>query len=182
MGQYYKAVSLDTKQSVSPFGAKLMEHSWVPNSFMLYVQQLLAPGNSWHKTRIVWTGDYSDKELFTGDPDRNLYDLASDEFTDLSETPAIDGPQTKYIVNHTKNVYLDLSEVPDCGDRHEQGWKDGWKIHPLSILTSSGNGRGGGDYKDDDDDNVGSWAGDVISCEYEEPVGMEKFTRFFIVD
>lgn len=176
MGQYYKAVSLDTKQFVPPFGAKLMEHSWIDNSFMLYVQQLLAPGNPWHKTKIVWTGDYSDRELFTGDPERNLYDLAADEFTDLSNTPVIDGPQTKYIVNHTKNMYIDLSEVPDIVST------SGWKIHPLSILTSSGNGRGGGDYRDDNDTNVGSWAGDVISSEYEEPIGMEKFTAFFTED
>lgn len=182
MGQYYIAASIDAKQCVHPFGAKLMEHSWVGNSFMLHVQQLLAPGNPWHKTRIVWTGDYSDKELFTGDPERNLYDLASDEFTDISNQPTVDGPQTRYIVNHSKNMYIDLSEVPDSVDEHEQGFKEAWKIHPLSVLTSSGNGRGGGDYRDDYDTNVGSWAGDVISSEYEEPVGMEKYTAFFVKD
>ena len=182
MGQYYKAVSLDTKQFVPPFGAKLMEHSWIGNSFMLYVQQLLAPGNSWHKTKIVWTGDYSDKELFTGDPERNLYDLAADEFTDLSNTPVIDGPQTKYIVNHSKNVYIDLSEVPSVKVLHNDEEESGWRIHPLPVLTSSGNGRGGGDYRGYEDANVGSWAGDVISSEYEEPVGMEKYTEFFIED
>ena len=182
MGQYYKAVSLDTKQFVLPFGAKLMEHSWIGNSYMLHVQQLLAPGNPWHKTKIVWTGDYSDKELFTGDPERNLYDLASDEFTNLSNTPVIDGPQTTYIVNHSKNVYIDLSEVPSVKVLHNDREEEGWEIHPLSILTSSGNGRGGGDYRDDDDENVGSWAGDVISTEYVKPVGMSKYESFFIED
>jgi hypothetical protein len=182
MGQYYKAVSLDTKQFVSPFGAKLMEHSWINQSYMLYVQQLLAPGNPWHKTSIVWTGDYSDKGLFTEDPERNLYDLAADEFTNLSDTPITDGPQTRYIVNHSKNVYIDLSEVPCITILHNDLEERKWKIHPLSILTSSGNGRGGGDYRDDDDTNVGSWAGDVISSEYEAPVGMDKFTAFFIED
>ena len=182
MGQYYIAVSIDTKQCVHPFGAKLMEHSWVGNSHMVHVQQLLAPGNPWHKTKIVWTGDYSDRELFTGDPERNLYDLATDEFTDLSDTPVVDGPQTMYIVNHSKNVYIDLSEVPGVTVLHNDEEESGWSIHPLSILTSSGNGRGGGDYGDDDDTNVGSWAGDVISSEYDEPVGMDKFTAFFIED
>ena len=154
-----------------------MEHSWVGNSYMNYVEQLLSPGNPWHQTRIVWTGDYSDKELFTGDPERNLYDLAADEFTDLSNTPVIDGPQTKYIVNHSKNVYIDMEEVPSLPNVDSS-----WKIHPLSILTSSGNGRGGGDYRDDNDTNVGSWAGDIISSEYEAPVGMDKFTAFFTED
>jgi hypothetical protein len=178
MGQYYIAVSIDTKQCVAPFGAKLMEHSWIDNLYMRNVQQLLAPGNPWHKTRIVWAGDYSDKGLFTEDPERNLYDLAGDEFADLSNTPVIDGPQIRYIVNHSKNMYIDLSEVPKV--KYED--TEGWKIHPLSILTSSGNGRGGGDYRGYDDDNVGSWAGDVISCEYERPTGMEEFIEFFIED
>jgi hypothetical protein len=178
MGQYYKAVSLDTKQFVSPFGAKLMEHSWLNSSSLLQVEQLLSPGNPWHKTKIVWTGDYADKELFTGDPERNLYDLAADEFLNLTEAPTTDGPRPLYIVNHTKNIYIKMSEVPDIRGKDNKGWK----IHPLSILTSSGNGRGGGDYRDDDDTNVGSWAGDVISSEYEAPVGMEKFTAFFIED
>lgn len=149
---------------------------------MLQVQQLLSPGNPWHKTKIVWTGDYSDKELFTGDPERNLYDVASDEFTDISNQPTVDGPQTRYIVNHTKNVYIDLSEVPGVTVLHNDEEESGRKIHPLSILTSSGNGRGGGDYRDDEDENVGSWAGDVISSEYEAPEGMEKFTAFFVKD
>lgn len=173
MGQYYKAVSLDTKQYVAPFGAKLMEHSWINNPYMLKVEQLLSPGNQWHKTRIVWTGDYSDRELFTGDPERNLYDLAADEFTNLSEF-TIDGPQIRYIVNHSKDLYIDLSEVPDITN------DEGFKIHPLSLLTSSGNGRGSGDYQEEEGINVGSWAGDIISSEYEEPVGMNKFVEFFM--
>jgi len=181
MGQYYIAASIDKKQCVHPFGAKLMEHSWIGNAFMNKIQQLLSPGNPWYKTRIVWTGDYSDIGLFTEDPERNLYDLASDEFENLTESTTVDGPDTVYIVNHTKNMYIDLSKVSSV-EAGDEDWNKGWKIHPLSILTSSGNGRGGGDYKDDDDENVGSWAGDVISCEYEEPVGMEEFTQFFTKD
>ena len=71
-----------------------------------------------------------------------------------------------------------MSEVPDIRGKDNKGWK----IHPLSILTSSGNGRGSGDYRDDDDTNVGSWAGDIISSEYEEPTGMAKYTAFFVED
>jgi hypothetical protein len=155
-----------------------MEHSWLNSSSLLQVEQLLSPGNPWHKTKIVWTGDYADKELFTGDPERNLYDLAADEFLNLTEAPTTDGPRPLYIVNHTKNICIKMSEVPDIRGKDNKGWK----IHPLSILTSSGNGRGGGDYRDDDDTNVGSWAGDVISSEYDEPVGMDKFTAFFTED
>lgn len=172
MGQYFKAVSLDAKEKVSPFGAKLMEHSWLMNPFMKQVERLLSPGNKWHKTRIVWAGDYMDQGLFI-EGERTLYEHSTYLPDAQSE---LDGPEILYVVNHSKNVYIDLREVPDVKDA------EGWKIHPLSILTSSGNGRGGGDYRDDDDENVGSWAGDVISTEYEEPVGMEKFTAFFVED
>jgi hypothetical protein len=176
MGQYYKAVSLDTKQFVSPFGAKLMEHSWVGHTYMKRVENLLSPGNPWHKTQLVWAGDYGDKLLFTDDPDRNLYDVALDDFTNVSEG-TMDGPEIRYIVNHSKNVYIDMEEIPNLPSVDSS-----WKIHPLSILTSSGNGRGGGDYRDDDDTNVGSWAGDIISTEFLEPEGMEKYTEFFTED
>ena len=178
MGQYFKAVSLDAKEKVSPFGAKLMEHSWLPNPYMKQVERLLSPGNNWYKTRIVWAGDYMQERLFV-DKETTLYEECR-EWPEASSE--VDGPEIIYVVNHTKNMYIDLREVPDCGDKHEQGWKEGWKIHPLSILTSSGNGRGGGDYKDDYDENVGYWAGDVISTEYEEPIDMEKYIAFFIVD
>lgn len=173
MGQYFKPVSLDAKEKVVPFGLKLMEHSWINNSTMKAVERLLSPGNKWHKTRIVWAGDYMDRGLFV-DTNCTLYTVATERWPDASSD--LDGPDVIYAVNHTKNVYIDLREVPDVED------EEGLKIHPLSVLTSSGNGRGGGDYRDDDDENVGSWAGDVISTEYEEPVGMEKYTAFFIKD
>lgn len=175
MGQYFKPVSLDAKEKVVPSGLKLMEHSWISHSTMKMVEKLLSPGNKWYKTAIVWAGDYMDEGLFS-DKDTTLYRQASDEWP-IADSIDLDGPEVIYVVNHTKNMYIDLREVPPA-----EYCIDPWRIHPLSILTSSGNGRGSGDYKDDEDENVGSWAGDVISTEYEEPVGMEKYTAFFIKD
>ena len=43
-------------------------------------------------------------------------------------------------------------------------------LHPLSLLTAEGNGRGGGDYNGPNMDMVGTWARDVISMENEAPV------------
>lgn len=74
----------------------------------------------------------------------------------------------RFIVNHTKKEFVDKRKVPSIG---------GWRVHPLPLLTSSGNGRGGGDYHPIDDSDgkfVGSWAGDVISV---EPVKPEGFTE-----
>jgi len=177
MGQYYIGVSLDAKEYVSPFGAKLMEHSWINNGYLKLVEQLLSPGNKWHKTRIVWAGDYMDDDVFLEGEheDTTLYGVAHNEWQ-LADTSRLDGPEVKYVVNHTKNMYFALEDVPPVEDNPD------WKIHPLSILCSSGNGRGGGDYRDDEDKNVGSWAGDVISTEYVEPDNMEKFVNFFTDD
>ena len=72
----------------------------------------------------------------------------------------------RYLVNHTKKVYLDLEAEKGNGET----WGDGKTqviIHPLPLLTSSGNDRGGGDYHGNKMKLVGSWAGDEISMEYE---------------
>ena len=71
----------------------------------------------------------------------------------------------RYLVNHTKQVCLDLKKERGNGEK----WGNSKKeiiIHPLSLLTCSGNGRGGGDYRGNKGELVGSWAGDVISLEY----------------
>ena len=56
---------------------------------------------------------------------------------------------------------------------------DGWMIHPLSLLTASGNGRGGGDYRGHNKHLVGLWAGDVISSDSKVPQGYEEITPDF---
>jgi hypothetical protein len=52
--------------------------------------------------------------------------------------------------------------------------RNGLHIHPLSLLTAEGNGRGGGDYRGAHEDLVGSWARDVISVEREAPAGFTE--------
>lgn len=70
MGQYYNPSNLDRKQWLLSHdyekecggfcGLKLMEHSWLKNAFVSAVERLLTPNNPWHKTRVVWAGDYSE--------------------------------------------------------------------------------------------------------------------------
>ena len=73
-------------------------------------------------------------------------------------------------------MFVDKNKVPEI-----QGW-DGTKIHPLPLLTSEGNGMGGGDFRGDDENEiVGSWARDVISVEKDSPLvnnGMMDYTEF----
>lgn len=196
MGQYYMPVSLtsdkqnvksyvyshhitsrykgyDGKMHTSGQGLKLMEHSYLKNKMMLCVEALLIEGGEWHKTPIVWAGDYSDHVR----NEMNYYDMC--DSTDEGEHVArelIPKPLTakqqkefQFIVNHTKKEFVDKKKVPNV---------DGWQIHPLSLLTSSGNGRGGGDFRGDND-FVGTWAADVISVEKEIPADFKEIVPNF---
>ena len=53
--------------------------------------------------------------------------------------------------------------------------KDGWILHPLSLLTAVGNGRGGGDYPENRVDYymVGAWAGNTLEITDKVPDGYE---------
>jgi hypothetical protein len=184
MGQYYMAVNIDNGESMSPHaygnnGAKLMEHSYVNNDFTCAVKQLLSPGGQWHKARILWAGDYGDLKFsdFSKDKDSPVVKLA-DELSgganvycelqsnkELTAVKPVSGIiKDLILVNHTKKVcmkYRDIKEI------------DGWAIDPLPLLTSDGNGRGGGDYSGSFVEACGTWAGDSISIETEVPAGYD---------
>lgn len=156
-------------------GSKLMEHSWLLNKMMLCVERLLTPGGEWHKTPIVWAGDYADPIV----GDRNYYDLCSEGVDgEHVAQKLIPKPLTKkeakefrFIVNHTKKEFVDKSKVKSV---------DGWQIHPLSLLTSQGNGRGGGDFRDEKNKFVGRWATDIISVEKETPSDYKEIQPNFV--
>ena len=212
MGQYYAPVSIDTMQYLYSHdfdnGLKLMEHSYIGNSLMEAAERLLSPNGAWHRTHLVWAGDYMDEGLFLpegvtmeddddGEPfvptlytyvrengknpvgtsvDYNEpYDIRKAKAKEASEKFLKTLPEAgKILVNWTKGEYLDLENEKPF-EIHNGVF---WTIHPLSILTCSGNGRGGGDFrgtlKDKDGFSiVGSWAGDEISMEHEPPEGLE---------
>ena len=163
MGQYYLTVILaekSDKEYVRTYldagmynnGLKLTEHSYIGNNFMKVVENVIGPSGMFYRSRIVWAGDYADKEP---DSEKNLNSMceAKDPFEYKFEYkgPLVSYP---YIVNHTKKVYV---------KKNQHG------LHPLSILTAEGNGRGGGDYDGPNREMVGTWARDVISMENEAP-------------
>lgn len=186
MGQYYSPIALDENGKINGWvyshdikekfkcpdgrtimigeGLKLMEHSWIGNKMMLVIENLLIPGGKWYKKRIVWAGDYADNET---DSKVNLSGLCENSQKTKGKPLSIRNSQKfKFIVNHTKKLFVDKNKVPD---------NDGWKIHPLSLLTCEGNGRGGGDFRDEDKNNlIGSWSRDVISVETETPEGYSE--------
>jgi hypothetical protein len=165
MGQYYKCVILaekpaDGKEYIRTFvdphvyaeGAKLVEHAHCNTEFMRAVEGLLRNGGTFYKSRIVWAGDYADKEKGY---DFNLYEALGQEEPGFTGVGYLyDHP---FIVNHTKKEYVMKINA----------------YHPLPILTAEGNGRGGGDYHGADEDLVGTWARDVISVEMQAP---EEYT------
>lgn len=170
MGQYYLAVNIDDMEYVSPHkydnGAKLMEHSYIGNNFVEAVEFLLLDTGEgkgrWSGKRIVWAGDYADPEEYRVD---NLYNIVEgDGLQMLIEAVPED---YKYLINLDKKEYVDKSKCPSYGT-----W--GMRIHPLPLLTAEGNGRGGGDYRGDNDQVVGSWARDRVALVKDIPEGFTE--------
>lgn len=210
MGQYYHPINIDKQEYVYSHdfnnGLKLMEHSWIGNNFMEAVETLLSKGNNWYKTRLVWAGDYMDngifieefkdsidrekvKEHYEANDDESiekiiselsLYSLCDMNFRQIphEECGSMTTTNHNFIVNYTTNEYIDKRFCPIM-ETSSEGVT--WVIHPLSLMTSSGNGRGGGDFRGEND-YVGQWAGHVIAMEEEVPDGFKEIVPCFMED
>jgi hypothetical protein len=213
MGQYYKAVFLAENKkpiaSVSSYdfgsGAKLMEHSWMKNPFVRFVERqlMVAP------QKLVWAGDYADNEKPETITEReikiladeeseywnteklrkngvNLYSLA-DTIGKLIHDERVENKyehdykgvaplKAKYLVNHDKQEFVDKTKVPKD--------KEGWQIHPLPLLTCEGNGRGGGDFRGENK-LIGVWARNrisVVSKKSDIPKGFKELVFDVVED
>jgi hypothetical protein len=189
MGQYYKPISIENMYWVYSHdygnGLKLMEHSYIGNNFVGVVMKLLSKGGDWYKTPLVWCGDY-----FSEDGEENYYEKATDDTKIKPKEFMKEKEQVKSIlVNHTKKQYVFVSEedykgLSDVKKANkmlkviEEG-EDDYKIHPLPLLTALGNGRGGGDFRGEND-MIGYWARDIISVETEIPEGYSQLNVYFV--
>ncbi len=167
MGQYYKAILLDKEKQnvigwVSPYqydsGSKLMEHSWMENGFVKSFENMIYK----NPMPVTWCGDYADAVDGSEEGD-TFYSLCEDK-TNLTPTTELAQHKSRYVINHDTKEYVDKTKVPEA---------DGWKIHPLPLLTAEGNGRGGGDYRGHSE-LVGSWSRNLISVSEELPEGFEE--------
>ena len=164
MGQYYKACYQEkTTKRWKGFtawdiccGAKLTEHSFISNYFVEQLMDIIFRSPK----RVVWAGDYADKEEpYKDDQDKgddyNLHHLCVNRKPrkKLKHTTL----EFRFIINHDKKVVIDLAKVVP------NKWGD--KINPLPILTAEGNGRGGGDYNGTLMSLVGTWARDLIEVD-----------------
>jgi hypothetical protein len=172
MGQYFKpCIIQEDKTTVEAWvyahdmnnGLKLMEHSWIPNNFVRAFESLILN----NPKRVVWAGDYADPVM---EETVNTFDLCED-LNKVKPKQKVKLSESRYIVNHTKLEYVDKQAV---------GNNDGWRIHPLPLLTCEGNGRGGGDYEGGHgEEYVGTWARDVISVQGNKPDGYTQIKPNF---
>ncbi len=167
MGQYYKFVILgDVKKNdkevillvLDPHefceGSKLMEHSYLNTNMMNTIEYLISKCSNFYKSRIVWAGDYADDNEDTS----NLYEMIENY---SSYKTYYENINYKYIVNHTKKLYVNKEKTNN-------------NIHPLPLLISEGNGKGGGDYRGNNQNLCGTWARNVISMEENIPECYEE--------
>lgn len=193
MGQYYTAVlrrighdgKLEEKflwPHQYKNGCTLMEFSYLGNYFMNAVCNKLY-NEPWH---VIFLGDYTQEgmDLKMGENKiRALLRREDKAYNKWSEetggvdwgTPAeeINFPSEgrTALVNLTKGEYIDLEEYSKRAPFARSDLPD-WeaKFHPLSLLTASSNGQGGGDYFPKDDyglENVGRWCNDkIVIVEY----------------
>lgn len=221
MGQYYKPVFLSENNKPKNYvyshdfgsGLKLMEHSWMKNPFVRFVEKQLVD----NPQKLVWAGDYADNEnpetitdkeisLLADETSQywnsaklreegvNLYSLCGlaaklthdedvkDKYNHDFSARTLAPLTLKYLINYDKQEYVDKSKVPAD--------KDGWKIHPLPLLTCEGNNRGGGDFYIDEERNqgnvdlIGSWSRNkigVASKKSEIPKGFKEI-KFDLVE
>jgi len=171
MGQYYIAVILAedgtyVRAWLSSYafnnGSKLMEHSYLDNPFVTALENMIGPDGMFYKSRIVWAGDYADNEQ---GKNVNLHSMMIED-DNKQCIPKKRDESFRFIVNHTKKIYIDKSILVS-------------DIHPLPLLTAEGNGRGGGDYNGEYKEDCGSWARDVISMEKDPPVDYIEITTHF---
>lgn len=173
MGQYYNPVVKDSDGNCVTYrmtsGLKLTEHSWIGNDDVEGIAAML-----YHNPQsLAWVGDYVEKEemaevnMSTHEDEQRIPNVP--ENFDITD---------KYIVNHTKNEYINVSEYIQ-----RSTFEEGWTQHPLSLLTAMGNGRGGGDYYSPVNAHmIGKWAGDVISIEDVAPREMDLLDIWFCED
>jgi hypothetical protein len=193
MGQYYKIVILAEKHvpitdepvidepaeiirlALNPHdyqqGAKITEHSYIGNQFVGIAEYLLSPLGMFYKSRVVWAGDYADTEPQTR---QNLYHMVREPQLLFNCSKDFHCEEYRYIVNHTKREFVDKLR---CLEQQQIDDDCDLVVHPLPLLVSEGNGRGGGDYSGPGEEDCGRWARDIISMGRTRPTQEKGYTE-----
>lgn len=141
MGAYYKPVCIDTNSSIRSFdfgsGLKLMEHSWIGNTFCNAVLYEIEHG-SWKNKRISWVCDYDDANY-------DYYSNSSEITFKQEEIEEIENYSTNgvFVLNLDKKEFFSYDVVAKIWSAEPE-----WVVNPLPLLTSSTTcDMGGGDYR-----------------------------------
>ena len=191
MGQYYniiikpqgqkKVYAYDRAIDGEYTMAKLTEHSWYLNPMVNAIAEKLY----YSPSKIAWVGDYA-KET---EEETKLWKHAYGEKGHKKTYEMLHKTQFnlngKYIVNHTKKLYLDCWQfLVDSIRQNPNAEYCDWVLNPLPLLVAVGNGRGGGDYAGINKDKIGCWAWDTLEIvEYEtlkDYKGFQEFKVLFI--
>ena len=156
MGAYYQAV-IDKEKRYSTWestndGAKLMEHSYMFNDYVNGVLNM-TDGKSF---KLDWLCDYheaEDAEDYTWSTTKECKKFHGKEY--LGFAPG-------YILNHTKECYIDNIQLISLYYTHNPSSYNGFYIHPLPILCNSDReAQGGGDFNKEDI-RRGTWRNDDL--------------------
>lgn len=184
MGQYYKALTIDNNGVLTVFEPdkygsffKLTEHSWIGVRFTNAVLSFIKN----NPKKVAWIGDY-----FTTD-DNQLNNLVASVWKEENATyPLVFNPKVSkrdlgilkentkkgFLINHTKKLFIDMVKYIKENTVTDLGEDSGWCMNPLPLLTACGNGQGGGDYfAEPGQQDVGSWAFNLISYSTKAPTG-----------
>jgi hypothetical protein len=186
-------------------GTKLMEFAWyyyidekksndpviyapdiVINRGMQSFLEYMSKGNPGYGQCVIIMGDYSDY-LESGDgwpATGKSFRYKLLDVDDLQSSFA----NIKYVASLDKKEYVDLSDLWNFGSESLKDAMeyDSWIRHPLAILCADGNGRGGGDYSGNREDDAGRWRGHRIVALSQKDVdeenildGFEKISAIF---
>ena len=171
MGQYFCAVlqNADERKVVWPNGLKLMEHSWVGNSFMARVCKYIQEHGYAH---VAWMGDYAKSEslaegFFDEHKTKMLLDMYEASWTADHEDQIDSADEWEYRYGGYWLLNMDKNECIYVNKKNRD-----WTVHPLAPLTCSNPGSGGNYHPhsgEEDEKYFCSWCGDKIGFRKTKP-------------
>ena len=174
MGQYYVPTLIDNNGDMETLfthnygnGLKLTEHSYIGNNFMAAVMNALNE----KPRRVWWLGDYAEIRDFKNKMHRLVEKERKKAWSKKCNIRPLgdwDWDLDTYLINFDKKCFIQLEKYDN----------DRWQIHPLSLLTAVGNGRGAGDYYGElGQEDVGTWAGNKLMITNTKPENMIDATE-----
>lgn len=193
MGQYYTPLLISSHNQIQTLnshsfesGAKLMEHAWVGNQFVNAAYALIFG----KPKRVAWIGDYADnpydatKDAYARAMPhaefKKFYNCAMEDNTAPVSASIFSARGLDLLNYDTKGTFLINHSRKCCFSLEEYIWRsismDGWCVNPLPLLTACGNGRGGGDFHEQNRGykDVGIWAFDLLEYNNTVPPGYEN--------